>query len=90
VPRREREELERVDADFVPRCDLLRRPLVLRRDFELRLEREREEDEREEDELLPRDLDVDLRVAILSSLLHTQTTECAHGLRSTGERLYRS
>lgn len=82
---REREELleRRDDADFVRRCPvLLRRPVAERpRDFE--------RVDREDDELL-RDLDVDLRVAMVSSLLHTQTIMREGGLRSRCNRLYRT
>ncbi len=83
---REREEAleRRDDADFVRRCPVLLRPVAeRRRDFE-RVERECDDDE-----LLLRDLDVDLRVAIISSLLHTQTTGHCYGLRSIHKRLYR-
>ena len=65
--RREREgELElRDDADFVRWCPvLLRRPVAERRRGFVR----------DEVELFPRDFEVDLRVAIISSLLHSQTT----------------
>lgn len=85
--RRERDELlERLeDADFVRRCPvLLRRPVAERPcDFE-RLDREPDDDE-----LLRRDLDVDLRVAIVSSLLHTETMTRPIGLRSVSRSLYR-
>ena len=84
---REREEalVRRDDADFVRRCPVLLRRLVAERprDFEP-VDRERDEDE-----LFPRDLDVDLRVAIVSSLLHSQTTARSPGLRSQFGRLYR-
>jgi hypothetical protein len=83
---RERDELLRVraDADFVRRCPvLLRRPVAERLcDFE-RLDRVRDV------ELFARDLDVDLRVAIVASLLHIQTVAPVLGLRSPSYRLYR-
>jgi hypothetical protein len=90
--RRERDELlreealvRRDDADLVRRCPLLLRRPVAERPREL----ERVDRERDDDELFPRELDVDLRVAIVSSLLHTQTTAPLPGLRSVHARLYR-
>lgn len=79
--------LERRDDDaFVRRCPvLLRRPVAERlRDFE-RVDRERADVE-----LFLRDFDVDLRVAIVSSLLHSQTTAPLRGLRTGRSRLYRT
>jgi hypothetical protein len=68
---RDREDAleRRDDVDFVRRCPLLLRRLVAEPPREL----ERLDRERDDDELFPRDLDVDLRVAIVSSLLHTET-----------------
>jgi hypothetical protein len=85
--RRDAEEpLERRDdADLVRLCPELLRPLaaVRRRDDEERLDREL-------DELFLRDLELELRVAIVSSLLHFQTMGCRHGLRCREHGLYRS
>lgn len=83
LPLRDELRRDRDDVALVPRCAvLLRLPVVRRRDLELRVEREL-------DELFARDRDVDLRVAMVSSLLHTQTTAGSCGLRSRQARLYR-
>lgn len=101
VRRREREELpervlaerlvlERRDEDLAPfrlRDVAVPRRLPPRREREDDdLDRDREDAER--DPLRERELELDLRVAIRSSLLHSQTMRYRGGLRSLSDWLH--